>query len=188
MKQTLINREDDSNKFWSAETSEDDLSVITKWGRLGLAGQTKIEDTGSKARSEYVLRELVRNKINKGGYEAVSENTYYKLTSIAKGIGTKNKLKRYHFLECGKTSTNEIKESDLINAKNPGIFAEISGNINMALIFTADGIYKVTGLMKSSGFGSIPAPLNKMTSRITEESENWEMANKIQQAVMLSVI
>ncbi len=183
----LINSEESSNKFWIAEKSEDGLSVVTKWGRLGLNGQSKTEDTGADWSSDYSISDQVRSKINKG-YVEVSQKTFDKLTVIASGIGSKNKMVGYSFLECGKKIVS-INESQLVTSENPGIFVEIEdkNKKKFYIVFTAEGAYDVSNETIAS-FSKTHRSVSALKKLITENDPEWEFVQKVQQSVMSSII
>ncbi len=62
-------RDQKSNKFWEIE--QQDLEVITRWGRIGTTGQTTNKAFASSAAAAAEIDNQIRGKIGKGYVEAL---------------------------------------------------------------------------------------------------------------------
>src|SRR5579883_461268 len=82
--------EEQHNKFWSYEV--DGTSVTTRWGRVGLDGQSKTEELGSGAAVQKFINKKVREKEGKG-YKLVTKEKLAEEEATAEELGTRKKIK-----------------------------------------------------------------------------------------------
>lgn len=75
------------NKFWEYEILND-TSVMTRWGRVGVDGQEKKYDFGSRTERDRFIQGKVAEKTNpKKGYKLVTEEVLEKERKTAETLG-----------------------------------------------------------------------------------------------------
>jgi len=80
---------DASNKRWSYEKKG--TSVVVKWGRVGLDGESQVKEFGSDSEANAFIATKVREKTKKG-YKQVSETQLAKEVQLAKELGWQHKI------------------------------------------------------------------------------------------------
>jgi predicted DNA-binding WGR domain protein len=137
----LINSDGTSNKFWTYEIDQD-CTVITKWGRVGTAGQTKPFKFTTLMEAEGFGRAKVEEKIGRG-YHEVTEHFYELETLKAQIAGGKTKVERIKFISpAGESSLG--KQWRVIDESSVQGHAEIADpdykpHLWMTVIFSGDG-------------------------------------------------
>lgn len=74
----LENRNGNHNKFYTVLISENGY-VVTAWGRIGAAGQSKIQKLGAGDAADVGLRQVFSKKT--GGYSALTDDLLFKVPS-----------------------------------------------------------------------------------------------------------
>ena len=121
MKTCYINKNGDSNKFWTCEINN--LNVTYEWGRIG----SKISNKVKKYRDIYHLESEVYTKERtkrKEGYKSVTEKELQKEIEISTKIGAKYKVVEilwmkksdYRFISTKKYNPNQYIYVGLINS------------------------------------------------------------------------
>ena len=82
-----------SNKFWQIEVSG--LSIVTRWGRIGAAGQSKTKRFKSAPLAKTEHDRLVAEKIRKG-YRAVHAKALAKRLAGATEREKASRRKQFH--------------------------------------------------------------------------------------------
>jgi predicted DNA-binding WGR domain protein len=85
-----------ANKFWSYEKTGN-YDVLVKWGRVGLAGQSKTHTFGSAGEQEKFIQKKVREKQRKG-YALTDDKQMKKETKIASLMGAQYKIGRMQWV------------------------------------------------------------------------------------------
>lgn len=85
-----------ANKFWGYEKQGN--NVLVKWGRVGLAGQSKTHNLGSKSEQDRFIAKKTREKERKG-YALSDEKEQKKEAKIAGLLGHQNKIGRMEFVD-----------------------------------------------------------------------------------------
>jgi len=86
---TYVCKAGSSNKFWSYDI--DGLSVTMKWGRIGLAGQSKTKSFRSEGQLDNFLNKKIAEKVKKG-YAETTKQELRQEKETANEIGHKNKI------------------------------------------------------------------------------------------------
>ena len=111
MKQRYEFRQGQSAKFWAVEVRGTD--VVTNWGRIGTAGQTKTASYGSRAAAKAAATKAAAGKANKG-YVLDAAKRRAKKTSGKKTSKAEQSARR----KTGSDRTADRNVVDILDASN----------------------------------------------------------------------
>jgi predicted DNA-binding WGR domain protein len=177
VKYTLINVDENSNKFWQCVVNTD--HITTKWGRIGTVGQSKDEYTSSP---QYTANCKIKEKLKKGYYN-VTEERFNIMTEIAKTLGIYFKIDELCFVTDNDCLLSHVNKENLQNPDvKPIIYVGVKGQSKHGNIPTWDFIINLDGMYQIN--------LNKHTFRYTNKKliSNSILSNGINKAIELLLL
>lgn len=111
------------NKFWSYEIQSDpSYTVLVRWGRLGLDGQSQTQSFSSRAAMQAFIDSKIKEKVKKG-YAQSTKEEHKKEEETAKKLGWQYKISRLLFVEkrAGDLELKQLSSYD----PNKHIYVEI---------------------------------------------------------------
>lgn len=107
-----VNKKGSSNKFWSYEV--DGLTVIVRWGRVGLKGQKKDFNFDTRDELDDFLKRRVREQTSEG-YKEVSQGDLAEEVQVAKTMGAQHKINRIEYVGLRKDKDGGGRLNLLLN-------------------------------------------------------------------------
>ena len=177
-----ICKESSSNKFWSYEDQGN--SVLVKWGRLGLAGQSKTHSFVSMAEKRRFLDKKIREKTRKG-YALSDEQKKKKEEKIAKLMGHQHKIQRMQWVDYKK----KAKKLRFILNYDPKryVYVEVINSWNKEvhrLLLSKDESYAIEGVAEADRvieFSYASMPDSAFVNGVREALK--ELARKVAEVV-----
>lgn len=131
------------SKYWIG-CVQDDNSVLTRWGRLGTKGQSKIFPYSSELRATGFLNTKVNDKL-RNGYRIVKEAEFRRLDIMSRVLGIKHRIAEVQWVEIARVGVRD--PSDVIDCK-------LVPESRLAMPDCTPGLRICAGINRS---GSLPA-------------------------------
>lgn len=97
MEQIWVCKEEQHNKVWSYQIISEN-SVLVKWGRLGVLGQSQTKTFPSQSKMQDFINKKISEK-EKKGYKKTNQQEVKKDAQIAQELGVQNKINRIQFVD-----------------------------------------------------------------------------------------
>ena len=144
MDKIFISKEEASNKFWGYTRNDNDMTVTAHWGRLGLAGQSKVHQLGSTWKVDDFIYTKTREKLH-NGYNEVTAEQYEVEVAVAKSIGTDQKVDQLMFVEDKADILHPLDATRLHNPDlKPLVYAKLIGTLRDGVRPTKEFIFTPT--------------------------------------------
>lgn len=178
MDKIFISKEEASNKFWGYTRNDNDMTVTAHWGRLGLAGQSKVHQLGSSWKMDDFIYTKTREKEH-NGYNEVTAEQYEVEVAVAKSIGTDQKVDKLMFVEDKSSVLLPLDATRLHNPDlKPLVYAKLIGTLRDGIRPTKEFIFTPT-----ESFVVETSAMRLTSKRKIDGGEDAQMAAAVEEVV-----
>lgn len=176
MDKIFISKEEASNKFWGYTCNDVAKTVTAHWGRLGLAGQSKVHSFNSGYEMDDFVSSKTREKL-RGGYGEVTLEQYEVEAAIAKTIGVDQKVDQLLFVEEKGDTLTSLDATKLHNPDiKPFVYARLIGK-------KKDGVNPVTEFIFTPNESFLIETISRGAMKVSKKMKLSESDVKMAAAV-----